>query len=135
MKRGWLVAILVCACSKQEDPKPAPDCAPLAEQAKTDWKAAAGEMAKLGAPCTAHVEPVVAAMVSAMVAKTYGPPELAAAKALLEHVPLSADQNQRILDATTRLAAVAAPEHVAEVKDQAKRCIHNRDKPLAPPRK
>lgn len=131
MQRRWLVAILMCACAKDE-PKPptvvAPDCAPLAARASTDWQAAATEMAKLGATCSAHAEAVVTAMVAAMDAKAYGAPELAAAHALLEKVPLSADQNQRILDATTRLEQVAAPEQVPAVRQQARRCIHNRDR-------
>jgi len=141
MHRVLLVAILVVGCSKDKpapkaDPPPAPatapatanvDCAPLAEQAKTDWTAAAAAMAKLGAACSPHVESVVVAMVSAMDAKEYGPPQFAATHELLDKVPLSPEQNQRVLDATARLEKVATPEQVPVIQNQARRCIHNRD--------
>ena len=138
MHRVLLVAILCVGCSKDKpapkaEPPPAAkpervDCAPLAEQAKTDWTAAATAMAKLGAACSAHVEPVVVAMVSAMDAKQYGPPQFAATHELLDKVPLSPDQNQRVLDATARLEKVATPEQVPEIQNQAKKCRHNRDR-------
>ena len=133
----WLLAIaLVAGCKNDSAPAkqapPAVDCSLLGDTAKSNWVAAAKEMAKIGAPCSAHVEPVIAAMIAAMEAKTYGDAHHAATKELLDHVPLSPDQNERVLAATAKLEAQATGPQVEQVREVRNKCIHNRDRKPPP---
>jgi hypothetical protein len=98
------------------------------------WPRAVHSIGDLGAPCSSDaLDPVIDVMVGAMQSNKYGMLEYQATTRLLERVQLTPAQNAKLEPATKQLAKQAPSTFKDQAKEVAKRCIHNRDKKLAPP--